>query len=186
MDGDVCFRGVKKCDVKQVRHRIMEEKISVRKVDTNTYLKAVREMLQEGNEVPLTITGNSMSPFMIHERDKILISSVNRPLKKGDMAFYQRVTGQYVMHRIRYIRQGESGEVYYFIGDAQTVTEGPIYREQIFGLITAVCRKGKWIKPGNFWWEFFEKVWIRIVPLRKFIEKIYGTFKRLQKLLRIN
>ena len=186
MDGDVCFRGVKKCDVKQVRHRIMEEKISVRKIDTNIYLKAVREMLQEGNEVTLTITGNSMSPFMIHERDKILISSVNRPLKKGDMAFYQRLTGQYVMHRIRYIRQGERGETYYFIGDAQTVTEGPIYREQIFGLITAVCRKGKWIKPGNFWWEFFEKVWIRIVPLRKFTEEIYGTFKRLQKLFRIN
>ena len=186
MDGDVCFRGVKKCDVKQVRHRIMEEKISVRKIDTNIYLKAVREMLQEGNEVPLTITGNSMSPFMIHERDKILISSVNRPLKKGDMAFYQRLTGQYVMHRIRYIRQGERGETYYFIGDAQTVTEGPIYREQIFGLITAVCRKGKWIKPGNVWWEFFEKVWIRIVPLRKFTEEIYGTFKRLQKLFRIN
>lgn len=161
----------------------MEEKISVRKIDTNTYMKAVREMLQEGNEVPLTITGNSMSPFMIHERDKILISSVNRPLKKGDMAFYQRVTGQYVMHRIRYIRQGERGEAYYFIGDAQNVTEGPIYREQIFGLITSVCRKGKWIKPGDFWWEFFEKIWIRMVPLRKPIEKIYGTLRRLRMLL---
>ena len=33
-------------------------------------------------------------------------------------------------------------EEYYLIGDAQTVIEGPIQREQIFAVVTKVKRKG--------------------------------------------
>lgn len=154
----------------------MIQKISPRKVDTYAYMETICELLEEGHEVPLVITGNSMSPFLIHERDQILISKVNRPLKKGDMAFFRRNTGQYIMHRIRYIKTGQAGEEekYYFIGDAQTVTEGPIARKQIFGVITAVQRKGKTLKKGDFWWEFFEHVWLHIIPLRHVICWAYG------------
>lgn len=153
----------------------MNQKMTARKVDTYAYMETVRELLREGHEVPLIITGNSMSPFLIHERDQILISRVNRPLKKGDMAFFRRKTGQYIMHRIRYIKKGkgEGEKEYYFIGDAQTVTEGPIARNQIFGLITAVQRKGKTLKAGDFWWEFFEHVWLHMIPLRHVICRIY-------------
>ena len=38
-------------------------------------------------------------------------------------------------------------EEYYLIGDAQTVIEGPIQREQIFAVVTKVKRKGEWIVP---------------------------------------
>ena len=153
----------------------MQDKIPIKKVDTDLYLGAVKEILKEGREVPLILTGNSMSPFLVHERDKILISRVDRPLKKGDMAFFQRASGQYVMHRIRFVRPGKNGKKqYYFIGDAQTVTEGPIEEDQIFGLITAVCRKGKWLRPGNFWWEFFRLVWLHMIPLRRTAIKIYS------------
>lgn len=155
----------------------MAQKISTRIVDTSAYMKIVRELLQEGHEVPLVVTGNSMSPFLIHERDEILISGINRPLKKGDMAFFQRSSGQYVMHRIRYIKKGKDGndDEYYFIGDAQTVTEGPIARKQIFGLITAVKRKGKTIREGDFWWEFFQHIWLHMIPFRYITSRIYGA-----------
>lgn len=158
----------------------MEQKILTKKVDTYTYMEKVRELLEEGHEIPLVITGNSMSPFLVHERDQILISRVDRPLKRGDMAFFRRKTGQYIMHRIRYIKKGkrEGEEEYYFIGDAQTVTEGPIVREQIFGLITAVQRKGKILKEGDFWWEFFQHIWLHVIPFRHIICGIYGLTAR--------
>lgn len=158
-----------------------EKNIPRKKVDTNTYMRAVKEMLREGQEIPLVITGNSMSPFLIHERDKILIRRADRPLKRGDMAFYQRITGQYVMHRIRFVKQEKPGERerYYFIGDAQNITEGPIYKEQIFGEITAVCRKGRWIRPGDFWWEFFRTVWLRIIFLRRGLVAAYSILRRI-------
>ena len=28
-----------------------------------------------------------------------------------------------------------------------------------------VKRKGKILEPGDFWWDFFEKAWIRLVPV---------------------
>lgn len=145
----------------------------MRTVDTESYLDMVKGLVQEGKEVSVRISGGSMSPFLAGQRDTILISPITRPLKRGDMALFQRISGQYVMHRIRYVRKEKGQEQYYFIGDAQIQTEGPIERDQICGVITAVQRKGKWLKPGSFWWEFFRVVWLRIVPLRSPLINLY-------------
>ena len=40
-------------------------------------------------------------------------------------------------------------------------------RDQIFAIITKVKRKDRWICPGDFWWEFFEHVWLHMIPLRR-------------------
>lgn len=145
-----------------------------RVVDAQEYIDVLRGILEEGKEVSLTITGNSMSPFMIHERDVIVLAPINSPLKKGDMAMFQRANGQYVMHRVCRVKS----EACYFVGDAQDWIEGPISREQIFGRVTAVRRKNVWIRPGDFWWEFFEHVWIRMIPLRRPVMRIYGILTK--------
>lgn len=149
-----------------------QKKIPVRKVDTQTFLGAIKDMVREGHDVPVTITGGSMTPFLVHGRDRVILSKISRPLKTGDMVLYQRESGQYVMHRIRYIKKQRTE--YYMIGDAQTVTEGPLKEEQIVAVVTAVCRKGKWLKPGDFWWEFFSRIWLHIIPLRRPVSKIYA------------
>ena len=144
-------------------------------VDTREYVSVLRELTEEGKEVRMTIAGSSMNPFLIHERDSICFRKPDRELKRGDMVFYQRLNGAYVMHRI----WKAAPEGYYIVGDAQTEIEGPVKREQIFAVITKVCRKGKWLGPGDFWWEFFEHVWIRLVPFRRKIMKGYSAFKSL-------
>ena len=141
-----------------------------RVVDTNEYVAVLRELAGEGRVVSMLIAGSSMSPFLCHNRDYIYFTKPDRELRRGDMVFYQRDTGQYVMHRI-YKRKKDG---YYMVGDAQTQIEGPLRGDQIFARIIKVKRKGRIIEPGNFWWEFFEHVWIRIVPLRKVIEKLYS------------
>lgn len=141
----------------------------MREVDAQEYMDVLRELIEEGHQVSLLISGSSMSPFLIHHRDTIYFKKPDRELKVGDMVFYRRGNGKYIMHRIRRIRP----EGFYMIGDAQWEIEGPLQREQIFGLITAVERKGKLIQPGDFWWEFFAKVWLRIIPLRRLIQRIY-------------
>ena len=153
----------------------------MRTVDTTSYLDMMKGLLQEGRDVPVLISGNSMSPFLVHQRDTIRISPVKGPLKKGDMALYQRSTGQYVMHRICRVKKKNGQREYYFIGDAQMEVEGPVSGEQIAGVITAVQRKGKWLKPGNFWWEFFRLVWVRVIPMRKMIQKAYSSLVRKKK-----
>ena len=139
------------------------------KIDTKIYLSFLKEMIEQNVDVSIVISGNSMSPFLVNQRDVIYLSKINKKLKKGDLVLYQRLSGQYVVHRI--VKVKKSG--YYLAGDNQIAIEGPILDKQIFGLVTKVKRKGKWIEAGNFWWEFFEHVWIWVLPWRMIILNIY-------------
>ncbi|MGN0479324.1 MAG: S24/S26 family peptidase [Hominenteromicrobium sp.] len=142
-------------------------------VDTREYVTMLRGLVEEGREVSMVISGSSMSPFLIHQRDTIFFKKPDRPLRTGDMVFFVRPGGQYVMHRIWKVKQ----DGYYIVGDAQTVIEGPVQRQQIFAVVTGVIRKGKRIQPGDFWWAFFAHVWIHMIPLRRVISRLYGLFR---------
>ena len=142
----------------------------MRYVDTKEYVSVLRELVEDEREVSLLVSGSSMSPFLAHQRDYIYFKKPDRELRKGDMVFYQRRNGQFIMHRIC----KAAPEGYYIVGDAQTEIEGPVAREQIFAVITRVRRKGKWLQKGDFWWDFFEKVWIHIIPFRPIIRKMYS------------
>ena len=157
----------------------MDHEIPVRIVDNQEYMKVVRSILEEGKEVPLVVTGNSMMPFLIDRRDQVLIKRIERPLKKGDIAFFQRENGQYIMHRIHFMRKDDrTGEnQFYFIGDGQKNIEGPIKETQIFGVITGVLRKGKYLDEHTFTWRFFKNIWRYVIPFRSLIIKIYSLFK---------
>lgn len=146
----------------------------MKRVDTKEYVSILKELVEGGKEVSIEIAGNSMFPFLIHNRDAICFQKIDQELKKGDMVFFERENGQYIMHRICKVNP----EGYYILGDAQCWIEGPVKREQIFAIITKVRRKGEWIEKGEFWWEFFEHFWIRIIPFRRMILKIYIWVKK--------
>lgn len=146
----------------------------IKRVDTREYVAALRKLTEQGNEVCMRVAGNSMTPFLVHGRDEIRFQRPDRPLKRGDMVFYQRRDGAFVMHRVCRVRKNG----YFLIGDAQTESEGPIAQEQIFGLVTAVRRKGQWIRAGSFWWEFFARVWIWVIPMRGILRRLYGWIRR--------
>ena len=154
---------------------LLEKSAMIREVDNDQLISMLRSLTEEGKDVSLLISGSSLAPCLVHQRDYILFGKPNRELRKGDMVFFQRTNGYYVMHRILRVEP----EGYYIVGDAQTDIEGPIKREQIFGLIKKVQRKGKWIDEHNFWWRFFEKIWINVVPLRPYILDIVGFGYRL-------
>ena len=146
----------------------------MRTVDTRAYVSVLRELVEEGKEVSMLIAGSSMAPFLVHQRDYIYFKKPERNLREGDMVFFERDSGQYVMHRIWKVKP----DGYYIVGDAQTEIEGPVREEQIFAIITKVKRKDRWIEPGDFWWEFFEHVWIHIIPLRHVMMRLYAGIRR--------
>ena len=143
----------------------------MRQIANNVYIPVLKDLVEEGKEVSMMISGSSMNPFLIHQRDYILMKKPEEELKAGDMVFFQRRDEAYVMHRIHHINK--EGKLVIF-GDAQVDMEGPIDKEQVFAIITKVKRKGKWITPGDFWWEFFEHIWLHLIPFRRFLMKLYG------------
>lgn len=147
-------------------------KTQTKTMQPEVLLEEYRRLLQGDlsiDALPLVITGNSMSPFLIHGRDTVYLSRLTRPARRGDMLLYQRENGNYVLHRVF----KATPESLTMIGDAQTVLEPGIRREQVIAIVTRVERKGKPLVPGSFWWDFFEKIWIRIIPLRREIQRLY-------------
>ena len=145
-------------------------------VDTVLLMEQYRALLETVDTLPLQVTGSSMTPFLAPGRDSVLLRKPPARLRRGDIALYRRGNGSYVMHRVyRCERDG----TYTMLGDAQQQAEHGICREQVIAVACAAQRKGKEQKPGHFWWEFFARVWIRIVPLRPMLRGLYSrTFGR--------
>lgn len=119
-------------------------------------------LLDEGKEIQLTVTGNSMGPFLRHKRDQAVLvkPADSTALQVGDVPLYRRENGQMVLHRIVERDDGRKrrlyGEresfpsmhvgsplTYTMLGDAQTSSEPNIRPEQIVAVATAFIRKGK-------------------------------------------
>ena len=150
--------------------------VKTRVVAPAVLIEEYRQLLRGGAEsLPLVISGNSMSPFLIHGRDMVYLSPLNRPPRRGDVLLYQRRNGSYVFHRVYRV----TDEGLTMVGDAQTFLERGIREDQIIAVMSAATRKGKNILPGSFWWIFFEKVWIRMLPLRRSVHGIYTLCSRL-------
>ena len=143
-------------------------------LDTKVYVSALRELTEAGNEVTVKVFGSSMVPFLGDGRDEVLIKKPDRTLKAGDVVFYQRDNGRFILHRIWKVKP----EGYYIVGDSQDIIEGPVRADQIFAVVIKAKRKGQWVGPGDFRWEFFEHVWLHMVPVRRALIIGYTRLRR--------
>ena len=150
--------------------------MSPRILPASVLMPEYEALLREGAELPLVISGGSMLPFLAPGRDSVMLKARDRPLRRGDIVFYRRANGAYILHRLLRVRNGSC----WMVGDAQTVVEGPLDIDCIFAYVTAAQRKGKVEKPGTFWWDFFAHTWLRVIPLRRIIMKIYGACRAIK------
>ncbi len=158
--------------------------------------------LEQGQEVVITVTGNSMAPFLRHRRDQVvLVKAAGDRLQPGDVPLYRRRSGQYVLHRVvarddGHTRQELGGREalpatgdslrYTMLGDAQTLPEHGIAPDQILAMAVAFRRKGRtWYCDSTAYRRYVHR-WHRLLPIRRplmFIHRLPGRIKgRLQRL----
>ena len=150
----------------------MEDNVKV--LPPEVAVERLLAIMDTGAAAPLVISGYSMSPFLVHGRDTVYLAPPPETLKKGDMILYRRDSGMYVLHRICAV----TGDTFTLIGDGQQEKEPGIRKDQILARVTAVRRKGRMLKKGSFRWDFFEKVWLNMIPLRPAALKLYGLLKK--------
>ena len=124
-------------------------------------LEEYRRLLQTEDAItalPLQVSGNSMSPFLAHGRDTVYLSRLTRPPRRGDILLYRRDNGSYVLHRVH---RGTE-ESLTLCGDGQVLPEPGIRPDQVIACVSAVCRRGKTLRPGDLSWDFYEKIWPRL------------------------
>lgn len=143
-------------------------KSEVRALAPEAAMERIAGLLEQTENVPLVITGNSMYPFLSHGRDTVYLRNVREPLKKGDMVLYRRRNGQYILHRIL-----AAGDRLTLLGDNQVNPEPGIMPEQVLAVVSAVRRRGKLLQPGDPVWNFYENAWLRMIPLRPYLMAIH-------------
>jgi hypothetical protein len=153
----------------------MEPKLRI--IEPEALMSQLPQILQEAESVPLVISGNSMSPFLIHGRDTVYLSRVTKPIRRGDMILYRRRNGAYILHRVYRVKQ----DTYTLVGDGQYGLEPGIRKDQVLAMVTAVRRKGKLLRKGSFCWEFFAHIWLALLPVRPGIRRLYTWLRPWRK-----
>ncbi len=161
--------------------------------------------LDEGKEIQITVTGNSMCPFLRHLRDQVVLVKPDDPtmLQVGDVPLYRRNNGQFVLHRIVERDDGQKRRIYgeketfpsmhssspltyTMLGDAQTENEPNIHPEQIVAVATAFVRKGeRWECRGTIYRRRSLR-WHKLMPIRKPLVRLchlwHGACNKLRKM----
>ena len=131
-------------------------------------------VLDQGAAVPLVVTGSSMAPFLADGRDTVYLSKISRPVRRGDMVLYRRISGELVLHRV--CRLDQNG--FTMVGDAQLIPEPGIGPEQLLAVVTAVRRNGKLLTRTSLPWLFYGKIWLLVLPWRGKLMASYAGITR--------
>ncbi len=132
------------------------------------------ELLNEGAELPLSVSGASMLPFLYPGRDAVWLTKPKEAFKRGDILLYRRSNGRWILHRLR----KSDGDGLWFSGDAQDELEGPIAADSVFAIALRARRKGKQIGTQSPVWIFYKRLWSLSFGHRR---SILGAVSRLKK-----
>ncbi len=136
----------------------------------------IKEKIESNGIVRLPITGTSMLPLLVWDRDSVEIVKCHKP-EKCDIIFYRRDDGQFVLHRI--VGKDENG--YILCGDNQWVKEYNIQNRHIIGVVSSIIRKNKQFAVTKLSYRIYSKLWVGILPIRRYVlvasRKIKGMFK---------
>jgi len=121
------------------------------------------ELIRAGQTVKMTVTGNSMYPFLRHLKDSVLLTGPSRcPIKKGRIVLVCKPDGSYVLHRIVKLR----GDCFWMLGDAQTIMEGPFSTDSIIATVKNVSKKRFTISTDSCLWRSMSFLWHLLLPIR--------------------
>ncbi|NDV66998.1 S24/S26 family peptidase [Bacteroides sp. 224] len=142
-------------------------------ISNEALLQETARLIAEGRTVTHLVRGNSMAPFLVDRRDKVILSSFNiKDLKPGVVVLARDTDHRIVLHRIIRCREGKL----ILMGDGNikgTETTAP---ERVMGVATQFIRKGKSYSVSGYTWRIYSVVWKILLPLRRFL---LGAWRRL-------
>lgn len=141
-------------------------------VDARVLGEAVCEALAQGGSFVLTVTGNSMRPTLVPGRDQVCLVSA-RSVKPGDIVFFRRPTGEYILHRV--LRKKE--DRYTVNGDSQVWTE-EIPCSAVIGVVSRIRRDGKWLDTDTLSMKTYSALWRATRPVRPALIQIKSKLKK--------
>ena len=133
-------------------------------------LPEMGKLIKEGHTVTLTVKGVSMSPFIVHLRDQVVLGPFDADaLKRGDVVLARERSGQFVLHRII----GREGDRLTLMGDGNVRGRELCDVSDVLGLAYSIIRKGCSISTSSLLWRIYSCIWMTLSPLRRWLLAIW-------------
>ncbi len=133
----------------------------------------ITQKLSLGACVTIQPKGTSMLPLIHQGRDEVILKKPSGRLKKFDIVFYKRASGQFVLHRIIKVRKND----YVLCGDNQTDYEYNITDDMILAVVEELIIDGKTISVTDCEYLKYVKNNFRDKKKRRIIGKIKRFIK---------
>lgn len=148
-------------------------------VEQSELIRVVRESVNAGGSVRITVVGNSMYPFLRNGTDSVVLTSAD-DIRPCDVLFYVRADGHCVLHRCIKIKNGE----YVMCGDNQTEPEYGIKRENIVAAARVFYRGDRKITDKTAWYRLYKLLWCTLFPLRPFMCMLLKCVMRVKRIFK--
>jgi len=151
--------------------------MDTRTIDNALLFGEIEHLIATGKTVTITTKGESMAPFLLNNKDKVIIEQLpNGKFKKGMIVIAHLPNKNYVMHRIVAI-----AKIITLMGDNNNSQE-IITPDAIVGYISSkISQNGEVICYGSLVWNWFAFWAIVTQRNRTTCTHIYNTIKRFYK-----
>ena len=139
--------------------------------------ESYKEILTKQGTLVFTPGGNSMQPLLSHHENPVVLVPVTGRLQKGDVPFYKRANGQYVLHRIVRVRKNS----YDCCGDNQSAVEKGVTDDMILARMAGFYQGETYVSREEAWVKRYAKRRMASRPFRRFTALVKLVFKRLFK-----
>lgn len=117
-------------------------------------LSDIKTRIEESGVIAFVPSGDSMWPTLKNKKQSVIVKKKTERLKKGDVGFFVRADGSYILHRV--IEVTDNG--YVMLGDSQVNPEN-VEEQNVFGVMSGFYRGKKQIDVNSTEYQTEIKKW---------------------------
>lgn len=171
------------------------------KLSSKMLYSLIVDGLAQSKSVTIKAQGRSMTPFIIEDRDQIILESADpKEIKRGDIVLARLQDGRLIAHRVFKIEERQNEQLLFTLrGDGNPSLKEKIYSKDIVAEVVAIerenrartrksksgkarnrndkKRKSKIIKKGSLQWKLHLHLWPSWPLARTALLKILSLLK---------
>ena len=143
-------------------------------IPNEVLLPEVARLISEGHTVTLTVRGNSMNPFLVDRRDRIILGPfTDDDLQPGVAVLARDTNGHIIFHRIIHRNDQELT----LLGDGNIRITEQTNIANVMGVMIAAIRKEKEYPCNDRVWQRYSFWWMKLTPVRRWLLAIFRRRK---------
>lgn len=136
----------------------------IKTIPNDEFFSLVLETLQDGSTASIPVKGVSMLPFIIPEKNQVVLQKPSAPFRRGDIVLFM-FRGNYVLHRVI----ETDGENFVMMGDGNVAGTESCTAADIKAKAIAIVEDGKSHDPYSRAWMRWWRLWMALKPVRRYL-----------------